>query len=457
MSKRVSRRGFIAASAASAAFSIVPRHVLGAGQTPPSEKINIAAIGAGRRAGDDISEMSATGQYNFVAMADVDHPHASKTFAAHPEAKVYTDFRKMLDEVEKSIDVVLVGTPAHTHAVAAINAMKRGKHVYCEKPLAHSIWELREMMRVAKETKVITQLGNQGHSFASIRMFVEWIWDGAIGNVHTIHAGSNFFNSALDYMDVLKTEEPVPATLDWDLWLGPAQFRPYHSTYVPARWRPWIPFGTGTIGDWTCHVIDPVYWALDLGAPYSIQATTADKEYDAKKHGSETFPRSDIITFKFAAKGNRGPVTIHWYDGKQTMPRPEGMEPDRKIPPVGAMVLGDKGGIYYGSHGANGARLFPETKMRAYQEKLKAEPVKKTLPRLKSHQWDFIDAVRSGKPAGSDFAAYGGPLTQIALLGVIGIRCMGQELLWDNDACQFTNSKEANSFIRPEFRKGWTL
>jgi len=218
-----------------------------------------------------------------------------------------------------------------------------------------------------------------------------------------------------------------------------------------------MPFGTGTIGDWTCHVVDPVFWALDLGAPTSIQASTKDGEYDAKKHGEHTFPRSTTITYKFPAKGARGPVTMVWYSGKgEDRPHPEGMEADRKPPETGAVVLGDKGGITYGSHGAGGARLFPDAKMRAYQEKLKVEPPKRTIPRVKSHHWDWVEAIRSGKPSGSDFA-YGGPLTQIALLGVIATRCMGQELHWDDAAARFANNEQANALVRPEFRKGWAL
>ncbi len=192
---------------------------------------------------------------------------------------------------------------------------------------------------------------------------------------------------------------------------------------------------------------------LDLGAPVSILAKA--ENYDPKKH-ADTFPKVSIITYKFAAKGDRGPITLHWYNGKQKMPHPETLEPTRNVPDTGAIVLGDKGGMTYGSHGAGGVRIFPETKMREYQEKLKTEPLKKTIERVKSHHWDWINAIRTGTPSGSDFA-YGGPLTQLAVLGVIGIRCLGQELIWDNEACQFTNSQEANTFIKPEFRSGWLL
>ncbi|MEN6333158.1 MAG: Gfo/Idh/MocA family oxidoreductase, partial [Phycisphaerales bacterium] len=270
-SSRTSRRHFLqSAAGAAAAFTIVPRHVLGQGTTPPSEKLNIAAIGAGGQAAADINEVARDSGTRFVALCDADlrtDQRNSPIFSTFPDAKVYQDFREMLDEMDKQIDAVIVGTPDHTHAVAAMAAMKRGKHVYCEKPLAHSVAEVRALMKAAQEYKVVTQLGNQGHSYDTIRTFCEWIWDGAIGNVHTVHCGCNAVNSALDFLPRLSEKEDVPAGLDWDLWLGPAQERLYHSFYLPGTWRAWTPFGYGTIGDWVCHVVDPVFWALDLGAP----------------------------------------------------------------------------------------------------------------------------------------------------------------------------------------------
>jgi predicted dehydrogenase len=450
----LSRRQFIGGAAAATVFTIVPRHCVAAsGQLSPNEKINVATIGAAGQANWNIDELDKSGQINFVALCDVDTRRTGKMYTRFPQAKPYVDFRKMFDEVEKNVDAVLVATPDHIHAVAAVAAMKRGKHVYCEKPLAHSVWEVREMMKAARDNKVMTQLGNQGHSSGDIRRLCEWVWDGAIGKVHTIHAACSAGNSAMDQLAPPAEPEAVPQGLDWDLWLGPAQFRPYRRAYCPGSWRSWMPFGTGTTGDWTCHVLDPAFWALDLGAPISIQAQAND--YDPKKH-ADTFPKVSTITYKFAAKGDRGPITVVWYNGKQTMPRPAELEAGRNVPETGAIFLGDKGGLTHGSHGAGGVRLFPETKMREYQEKLKTEPLKKTLPRVQSHHWDWINAMRTGKPAGSNFE-YGGPLTQIALLGIIGIRCLGQELKWDDAAGRFTNSEEANGFIRPEFRRGWSL
>jgi len=443
--KKTSRRRFLQRTAgAAAAFTIVPRCVLGQGTTPPSEKLNIAGIGAGGMGGGDINSVSRGN--NIIALCDVDLRRAS-TIEKFPEAKVYRDFRKMFDEMEKKIDAVVVGTPDHTHAVAAMAAIKRGKHVYCEKPLAHSVGEVRALMKAAQQYKVVTQLGNQGHSFDTIRTFCEWIRDGAIGNVHTIHCGCRSVNSGIDQLSRMSEKEDIPPEVDWDLWLGPAKERAYHSFYLPGRWRGWVPFGNGTIGDWTCHVVDPVFWALDLGAPKTIQAHVDD--YDPKTQG-DAFPKGDIITFEFAAKGKRGPITLLWHSGTKKIPQAKELEPGRKPVETGAYVYGDKGVIMYGSHGAGGVRIIPEAAMKAYTQP------EKTIPRVKEHHDDWLRAIREGRKAGSDFS-YGGPLTEIAMLGVIALKMPGMKLEWDGPNGRFTNCEEANQYLDPPYRAGWTL
>jgi predicted dehydrogenase len=443
---RLTRRGFLRTTGVAAAFTLVPRHVVAAsGQTPPSEKLNIAAIGVGGMGAADIGAV-APGN-NIVALCDVDLRQGAETFKKFPDAKQYRDFRQMFDEMEKGIDAVVVATPDHCHAVAALAAIRRGKHVYCEKPLAHSVHEVRALMQAAREHKVVTQLGNQGHSFGTIRDFCEWVWDGAIGSVHTIHAGCSAVNSGLDQLSRVKEAQPVPDTLDWDLWLGPAAYRPYHRAYLPGRWRGWVPFGNGTVGDWTCHVVDPVFWALDLGAPATIQAQV--KDYDFKTQG-DAFPKGEIITYQFPAKGKRGPVTMYWYSGTERIPRPADLEPEQKTVDTGAVVLGDKGTITYGSHGANPVRIIPETKMEAYPKPAK------TIPRAKEHHQDWLEAIRTGGKAGSDFA-YGGPLTELAMLGVVAIKLAGTRLEWDPVNVRFPNCAEANQYLNPPYRAGWTL
>ena len=355
-SRSLTRRTFLGTDGALAsAVTIVPRHAVAqSGQTPPSERLNIAGIGVGGYGKRVLGEVA--GDNNIVALADVDWGYATRAFTMFDKARQFKDFRKMFDEMEKQIDAVVVATPDHTHAVAAMAAMQRGKHLYCEKPLAHSVYEVRRLMKAAKEHKVVTQLGNQGHSWQTIRMFCEWIWDGAIGKVHTVHCGSAATSKGMDALDQLNQRHEVPASLDWDLWLGPADHRPYCPAYHPHKWRGWVPFGNGTVGDWTCHVVDPVFWALDLGAPATIQAKA--KDYDPKTQG-DAFPKGEIITYEFPAKGNRGPVTMHWYSGTERIPRPKDLEKDRKAVETGAVVLGDKGTIMYGSHGAGGVRIIP--------------------------------------------------------------------------------------------------
>jgi predicted dehydrogenase len=433
------------AGAAVAACTIVPRHVLaGSGQTSPNEKLDIAGIGV---AGMGRGDLEAVGGENLVALCDVDRRHAADSFKRWPNARQFRDFRKMFDEMEKKIDAVVVATPDHFHAVASMAAIRRGKHVYCEKPLAHSVYEVRQLMKAAKEHNVVTQLGNQGHSFETIRMFCEWIWDGAIGSVHTIHAGCTAVNSGVDALPRLKEKHEVPPSLDWDLWLGPAQQRPYHPAYLPGAWRGWVPFGNGTVGDWTCHVVDPVFWAFDLGSPKTIQAQV--KDWDPKTQG-DAYPKGEIITYEFPAKGKRGPITMSWYSGTERIPRPKDLEAGRNHYDTGAVVLGDKGTIIYGSHGAGGVRMIPEAKMKAYKLP------EKTIPRAKEHHQDWLEAIRKGAKSGSDFS-YGGPLTELAMLGVIAIKLPGQKLEWDAQNMRFTNCEEANQHVNPPYRAGWTL
>ncbi len=443
--QQVTRREFVAAAVAG--FLIVPRHVVArSGQAPPSEKLRIAGIGVGGQGAGDLQNVSSE---EIVALCDVDRSdHTAKSFAQWPQARQYHDFRRMFDEMDQQLDAVVVATPDHTHAVAAMAAIRRGKHVYCEKPLAHSVYEVRQLMKAAQEHNVVTQLGNQGHSSNSIRTFCEWIWDGAIGNVSTVHAGCSYVNSGGGRRRFVAGAE-VPPTLDWDLWLGPAAWRAYNPAYVPAFWRGWIPFGNGTIGDWACHVLDPVFWALDLGLPSSIQATV--KDYDPNTQ-ADMYPPGDTITYEFAAKGQRGPVTLYWYSGTEPIPHPPQLEKDREIGYAGAVVTGDKGAIMYGSHGAGGVRIIPEEQMRAYQRPAPS------IPRVPdgNHHRDWLDAIRNGRKAGSDFS-YGGPLSELAMLGVIAIRMAGTKLEYDAEQMRFPNCPEADQYINPPYRDGWAL
>ncbi|MBN2475137.1 MAG: Gfo/Idh/MocA family oxidoreductase [Pirellulales bacterium] len=447
---RLNRRQFVAGLGAGVAVcSVIPRHVLGGESGPAAnDKLNIAGIGVGGQGWGDIQ--AAGGGENVVALCDVDTRRSASAQQKFTAARQFRDFRKMFDEMEKQIDAVVIATPDHTHAVACMAAMTRGKHVYCEKPLAHSVYEIRQLMRAARDNKVITQMGNQGHSAETIRMFCEWIADGAIGRVTEVHASCDAFASVYSQIRNLPKvgeKHDVPAELDWDLWLGPAQFRAYNPMYAPWNWRGWMPFGTGAIGDWICHVVDPAFWALDLGAPETVLAEVDD--YDPKLH-ADVYPPGTQVTYGFAAKGQRGPVKLVWYDGSRRPPRPKDLEEGRNPPGTGAIVIGTEGTITHGSHGAGGVRIVPEAQMRAYQQP------EKTIPRVPGHHQDWLQAIRQGRQAGSNFD-YGGPLAELGLLGAIAIRYPGVKLQWDGPAMRFTNHDEANQHVNPPYREGWTL
>ena len=447
------RRSFLSTATTAFGFQFVPAHVVRAqanAQTP-SNKIRLAVIGCGGQGGSDLGNMAGE---DIVALCDVDDRRAAGSFAKFSKAKRFKDFRQMFDLMSNEIDAVLVGTPDHTHAVASLAAIGHGKHVYCEKPLAHSIAEVRAMRKAALEHKVITQVGNQGHSSESIRVFVEMVQAGAIGNVSEIHAGCDAFkNVYCQIRDQQKheSEKPeVPNELDWELWQGPTGPRAYHSAYLPFNWRGFSAFGSGCIGDWICHVVDPSFWALDLGMPTSITAET--KGYDPVKN-AEYYPQGSRITFEFAAKGDRGPVKLIWHDGDFSIPEPEELKQDnRKVVGTGAVVIGDKGKIMHGSHGAGGVRIIPEAQMKEFKMP------EKTLQRVEKghHQNDWLNAIREGRPAGSSFE-YGGALSEIGLLGMIAIRRTGTRLEWDGNAMKFTNDEQANALLTPKYRDGWKM
>ncbi len=446
---RLGRRTFLMGAALGAAA--VSTRSAGARQSP-NETVNFAGIGVGSQGGSDVDQIVAEGG-NLVALCDVDFNYAGKKLAQYPSAKQFKDYRVMLDELGKDIDAVVIGTPDHTHAVIAMEAMRRGKHVYCEKPLAHTIHEVQALMAGAKKYGVVTQLGNQGHSTETIRRTCEWVWAGAIGQVHTVHAACGEFRDVYcqkGNLEKLAQHFDVPAELDYDRWLGPAQFRPYTPFWVHWNWRGWMPFGTGTIGDWICHVFDPSFWALDLDAPTSVCAEVTD--YDPAIHGL-TYPPATKITFEFPARKDRVPVKLVWFDGNNPIPTPADLPTDDQVPRTGAILFGEKGMIVHGSHGAGGCHLQPDSVREQYSGS-NAPPQK--IPRVKGHHWDFLEAIKTGRKAGSDFS-YGGRLTQIALLGAIAIRFPGETLHWDQKTHGFTNNRAANAYVNPPYRKGWRL
>jgi len=439
----LSRRNFITSAAATAAFTIVPRHVLaGASHTPPSEKLNIAGIGVGGRGADNMAAISTE---NVVALCDVDARQAEATFKRFPKAKIYRDFRRMLDE-QKDIDAVVVSTPDHIHAVASMMAIKMGKHVYCEKPLTHSIYEARKVTEAARQHKVATQMGIQGHAGEGIRLLCEWIWDGAVGPVREVHTWTDRPKGWWPQgVDRPKETPPVPDTLDWDLWLGPAPYRPYHPAYVPFKWRGWWDFGTGALGDMGIHNCSPIFWALKLGYPTTVEIVSQEGA------NAETGPTKSILRYEFPARGDMPPVTLMWYDGGNMPPRPEELEEGRRLGDNdgGSLLVGDKGKILAPGWCAASPRLIPESKMKAY----KLPP--KTIPRSIGHHEEWLAACKGGKPAQANFD-FAGPLTEVLLLGNIAIRTR-EKIYWDGPNMRSTNLPKANEYLHYSYRQGWTL
>ncbi len=401
------------------------------------ERLNIGVIGCGGKGRTDLKGCASE---NIVALCDVDEQRAAESFNAYPQANKYQDYRRMLDR-ETGLDAVIVSTPDHHHAPASVMAMRLGKHVYCQKPLTHSVHEARVMREVAAEMGVATQMGNQGHAFDGTRRAVELIRSGVIGKVREVHVWTDrpgkYWEQPLDR----PTERPpVPGHLNWDLWLGPAPARPYHSTYVPHDWRAWWDFGTGALGDMGCHVMDAAFWALDLGAPLSVSAEVPGVH-------PESGPTWEIITYEYPARGDMPPVTLTWYDAGKAPPA-ELLDGEGMVG-TGSLLIGDEGKMYLPDSYAQKMTLLPKEKFEGFEG---PEP---WLPRIGDPYQEWINACKGGAPALSQFS-YSGVLTEAVLLGNVAVRA-GQKIEWDADALRVTNLPEANRYIRRDYRPGWTI
>lgn len=467
MKNELCRRAFLTRAAlAATAVQVIPGHVLGLnGATPPSGKLNIAGIGVGGQGGQDIIQVESE---NIVALCDVDWGHAAHIFKRYPQARQWKDYRKMLEE-QKDIDGVVVGTPDHIHAFASMAALKMGKHVYCEKPLTHSVWEARQVAQAAREKKVATQMGNQGQATEETRRLCEYVWAGAIGQVREAHVWTDRPSQGLfkEYwpQGVARPAEtpPVPANLDWDLWVGPAPARPYHPAYLPFKWRGWWDFGTGALGDIGCHALDPIFRALKLGAPTSVQASSS-------RVNKETYPLASMITYQFGARSKepqainqytRGldgmaagavempPCKLVWYDGGLRPPRPEDLPEGVHMGDNGRLLVGEKGFIL-------GNSVLPLARRKEIGE------IPKPIKRSGEHYKEWVQACKGGPPAGSNFD-WAGPLAEAVLLGNIALRVQLRDeltrakLLWDAPNLKVTNLEEATQFVRRAYREGWSL
>ncbi|UCD28776.1 MAG: Gfo/Idh/MocA family oxidoreductase [Planctomycetota bacterium] len=405
----------------------------------PSEKLNIAYIGCGGRGH---ANLRSTRGENIVALCDVDDERAAKVFENYPKLPKFKDFRVMLDKV-KDIDAVVVSTADHTHAAASVMAMKMGKHVYCEKPLTPTIYEARIMAKVAEQTGVATQMGNQGHSHDGARRSVEMIRAGAIGPIREVHAWSDRPKGWWPQgVDRPKETPPVPDHLAWDLWLGPRPKRPYHSDYLPFKWRGWWEFGSGALGDMACHILDIFFWALEPGAPTSVQAEVSDRHI-------ETAPVWEIIHWQFPARKNMPPVKLTWYDGGKQPPQE--LIHGQKMVGNGSLFIGDHGTLYVPDAYGGRSILLPKDKYVNYVAPMP------TIPNSPGHHAEWIRACKTGNPTGSHFG-YSGPMTETVLLGCIAARVKDGPIEWDPVSMRVTNVPAGNLFVRPPtYRKGWTL
>jgi predicted dehydrogenase len=434
--KSTSRREFLkVGTAVAGAVWVAPRFAI-ARTRQANEKLNIAIIGAGGQGAGNLRNVASE---NIVALCDVDEQRAGESFSAYPQAKRYKDFRKMLDEMHHQIDAVVVSTPDHTHAVASVAAMKLGKHVYCEKPLTHNIHEARVMREVAARQRVVTQMGNQGHSNTAARQAMEIIRRGVIGPVREVHAWTDrpIWPQGTDRP---KEAEPVPRSLDWDLWLGPAPYRPYHSAYVPFKWRGWWDFGTGALGDMACHVLDVAFWALELVDPVTVEAEVSDRN-------KETYPKWSIIRYEFPARGSLPPCKLVWYDGGKKPPQE--LAPGVELPSNGTILVGEKGTLVTLDAYGGTYKLLPEKEFEGFK------PPELTMPVSPGHHKEWILACKGEGKAMSNFD-YAARLTETVLLGNVAIYA-GQKIEWDAQNMRVKNVPEANAVLKREYRKGWVL
>ena len=463
--RQISRRRFLRRSLIPAALSIVPRHVLGGpDHVPPSDKITLAGIGMGGQGLQNMLALLRFDETQVIAVCDVnresrgylswnwnqgkekrlggreparravnEHYARQNSSGIYHGCQTYADYRELLDK--EDVDAVMVATPDHSHAVVTMAALRRGKHVYCEKPLTYTVHEARQVTEAARRAGVATQLGNQGQATDESRLVCEFIGDGAIGPVHEVRVlcPARFWAWPTGEGRPPETP-PVPAGLDWDKWLGPAPERSYHPAYCPWTWRNWWDFGTGLLGDLGCHKLSTVFKALKLGHPSSVEASCT-------KLNPETYPLGVIARYEFPARDDMPPLTLTWCDGGLKPARPKDLEPGRRLEDV--TYIGEKGTLM-------GHRLIPESKMQAYRRP------PKTLPRSVGHIKEWVDACRGGPPAGSNFVDHAGQLTEACLLGNVAVRT-GKKLDWDGPNQRITNHQTANQWLHRQYRPGWSL
>ncbi|MBE6205799.1 MAG: Gfo/Idh/MocA family oxidoreductase [Rikenellaceae bacterium] len=437
MSKKISRADFLKASATGlAAMTVVPNNVMGAalGHKAPSDKLNIAGVGVGGRGAGVLKGLEGE---NIVALCDTDWKYAKGTFDRYSKAQRFWDWREMYDKIGNQIDAVMCATPDHSHAIVSATAMELGKHVYCEKPLTHSVYESRLLTKMAAHTGVATQMGNQGSSDDGVRLVCDWIWNGEIGEVTRV---DTFTDRPIWPQGLMRptTVDPVPETLNWDLFIGPAKFRPYNQVYQPWNWRGWWDFGTGALGDMACHILHPVFKALQLGYPTKVEGSSTALLTDCA-------PQAQKVKIVFPARQNKldqkvkvkfPEVTVNWYDGGLLPERPEGLDPGINLNDAGGACIfyGTKDILICGCYGRNPYLVsgrVPKAPSRARKVEL-------------THYEDWVRACKEDKatrlPSISDFAE-AGPFNEMVVMGVLGVRLqsLNKTLEWDGEKMEFTN------------------
>ena len=436
------RRTMIKAAAAAFAFQFVPEQVWGA-----NERLQVGCIGIGGKGSGDVADVAAAGG-KIVALCDVDDNRRIRKGKdqreLHPQASFHRDFRVMLDKHDREIDAVTVSTPDHVHCHAAVTAMRMGKHVYCQKPLTYSIGEARLMAKMARKHRVATQMGNQGHAGEPVRRAVEWIRAGVIGRIQQVHTWTNrpIWPQGLA---ALPTGQPVPAGLDWDLWLGPAAKRPYNEAYCPFKWRGWWDYGTGALGDMGCHIMDMPYWALELKHPTRVEA-------DSEGNTPLSAPTASTVRYHFPAGKYSDALQFSWYDGGR-MPAAEvlaesGMTSKKVAGMFDLVMVGDKGKMFFNRSNLDWL-ITPGSALEDFKA---PEP---SLPRVANEDVEWVEACKGGAPALSRFEK-SGPFTETVLLGNLAIR-LGEPVEWDGPAMKAVGCPRADRYIHREYRRGWKL
>lgn len=431
MSRQIGRRELFRQAAFAGASVWLCGRAVGADAKSPNENLDIAVIGPGGQGATNLKNVAGE---NIVAICDVDDKRAGDAYERFPKAKKFYDYRRMFDRMESKIDAVVVSTPDHAHFHPAMMAIERGKHLYCEKPMAHALAEVRAMTEMAAKMKVATQLGAQRHAYPTMHRVVELVQSGAIGPVRECHA----WLAGDRGMPAMPTEfPPVPAHLKWDLWIGPAPMRPYSPGFAPYDWRFWWDFGTGDMGNWGCHILDIPFWAL--GLRYPTKASASGPPVDARRT-----PKSMSIRYEFPARGEQPPVTLHWSHTKKWPAVMAG----HKMPRfgLGVVFVGDRGMLWcdFGKY-----KLLPEEKFADFQ------PPAPTIPDSPGFYQEWILACKGGKPATCNFD-YSGPLAETTLLANVAYRA-GGEFDWDAAKLDAPGRDDVRALLRKTYRKGWEI